>query len=104
MATSSISLNPSASTSTAGATSGTSDIIGLSGSDDLGTTFMSLLATELQNQDPTQPMDPTEMVGQMVELNELNQLVAIRQLLSSATTSTTTGAATESNSTAQVNN
>jgi len=28
-------------------------------------TFLNLLVTELQNQDPTAPVDPTEMVGQL---------------------------------------
>lgn len=47
----------------------------------LGTTFMSLLAQELQNQDPTQPMDSTEMVGQMISLNQLDQVASINELL-----------------------
>ncbi|MGA9566495.1 MAG: flagellar hook capping FlgD N-terminal domain-containing protein [Candidatus Korobacteraceae bacterium] len=50
---------------------------------DLGTTFMNLLITELQSQDPTSPMDPTEMVGQMISLNQLDQLMSINQLVQS---------------------
>ena len=46
------------------------------------TTFLSLLAQELQNQDPTTPVDSTQMVGQMISLNQLNQLVDINQTLS----------------------
>ena len=46
-----------------------------SGSSDLQTTFLNLLITELQNQDPTSPVDPTAMVGQMVSLNQLDQLI-----------------------------
>ena len=34
--------------------------------------FMQLLSTELQSQDPTQTMDPTTMVTQMVQINQLN--------------------------------
>jgi flagellar basal-body rod modification protein FlgD len=48
----------------------------------LESTFMSLLATELQNQDPTQPVDPTQMVGEMISLNQLDQLININQTLS----------------------
>jgi len=40
-------------------------------------TFISLLVTELQSQDPTQPMDPTQMVGQMFSMNQLQQLIDI---------------------------
>jgi flagellar basal-body rod modification protein FlgD len=51
----------------------------------LGTTFLSLLAQELQNQDPTAPVDPTAMVGQMISLNQLEQLITINQTLTTPT-------------------
>jgi flagellar basal-body rod modification protein FlgD len=41
-----------------------------------------MLVTELQNQDPTSPMDPTQMVGQMFSMNQLQQLIDINQTLS----------------------
>jgi flagellar basal-body rod modification protein FlgD len=52
-------------------------------------TFLNLLVTELQNQDPTSPVDPTEMVGQMVSLNQLDQLISINQTLSGMSSGTT---------------
>ena len=68
----------SASKSTAAASStgssSTSSSSSLSSSS-LESTFLNLLVTELQNQDPTQPVDPTEMVGQMVSMNQLDQLI-----------------------------
>lgn len=84
-------------------TSGTdsSGTVGLSSSDSIDTTFLNLLVTELKTQDPTSPMDPTAMVGQMVSLNQLDQLIGIRELLSPASTSTTSGAVTPSSPTAQ---
>jgi len=48
---------------------------------DLQSTFLNLLITELQNQDPTSPVDPTQMVSQMVSLNQLDQLISINQTL-----------------------
>jgi flagellar basal-body rod modification protein FlgD len=51
----------------------------------LGTTFLSLLSQELQNQDPTAPVDATAMVGQMISLNQLEQLITINQNLTSST-------------------
>jgi flagellar basal-body rod modification protein FlgD len=45
----------------------------------LSSTFLNLLATELQNQDPTAPVDSTAMVGQMISLNQLDQLISINQ-------------------------
>jgi flagellar basal-body rod modification protein FlgD len=51
------------------------------------------LAQELQNQDPTAPVDPTAMVGQMISLNQLEQLISINQGITSATTSDASGTA-----------
>jgi flagellar basal-body rod modification protein FlgD len=50
----------------------------------LGTTFLNLLSTELQNQDPTAPVDSTAMVGQMISLNQLDQLISINQTLTAS--------------------
>jgi len=47
-------------------------------------TFISLLVTELQSQDPTSPMDPTNMVSQMFSMNQLQQLININQTLTAA--------------------
>lgn len=71
-----------ATNSTSGTSSSGSSTSGTSSSD-LQTMFLNLLVTELQNQDPTQPVDPTEMVGQMISLNQLDQLISINQTLSS---------------------
>ena len=75
-----------ATSTSAGSTSSTSGL----GSTTTGTTFLNLLVKELQNQDPTSPMDSTAMVGQMISLNSLDQLISINQTLSSATKATTT--------------
>jgi flagellar basal-body rod modification protein FlgD len=56
-------------------------------------TFISLLVTELQSQDPTQPMDPTQMVGQMFSMNQLQQLIDINSTLSTALGGTASSAA-----------
>ena len=70
-------------------TSGSSSSSSGSSSSSLQSTFLNLLVTELQNQDPTQPVDPTQMVGQMISLNQLDQLISINQALTSMTGSTT---------------
>lgn len=48
---------------------------------DSTTTFMKLLTTELQSQDPTQTVDPTTMVTQMVQINQLNDVAGIYSIL-----------------------
>jgi len=49
---------------------------------DMGT-FLTLLTTELKVQDPTSPLDPDQMVGQIVSLNQLDELMQINQTLQS---------------------
>lgn len=41
--------------------------------------FMTLLTTELQSQDPTDPISPTDMINQLAELDSLTELAAMRQ-------------------------
>lgn len=41
--------------------------------------FMTLLVTELKNQDPTQPTDPNAYIQQLVGVNSLQQLISINQ-------------------------
>jgi flagellar basal-body rod modification protein FlgD len=60
-------------------------------------TFMQLLATELQSQDPTQTMDPTTMVTQMVQINQLSDVAGIYSILQGGRSTTATGAAAASN-------
>jgi flagellar basal-body rod modification protein FlgD len=60
---------------------------GLSSSD-----FLTLLVSELKNQDPTQPTDPNAYITQLVGVNSLQQLISINQDLTPSTTgSATTG-------------
>lgn len=52
--------------------------------------FLTLLVTELKNQDPTQPTDPNAYIQQLVGVNSLQQLISINQDLTPATASTST--------------
>ncbi len=79
----------SAKTNATTSTGSSSSTSSSNSADGLGTTFLSLLAQELQNQDPTAPVDPTEMVGQMISLNQLEQLISINQAITSAAGTTT---------------
>lgn len=42
-------------------------------------TFLSLLVAQLQNQDPTNPVDGTTFVTQLAEFNDVEQNMAVRQ-------------------------
>ena len=41
--------------------------------------FLTLLVSELKNQDPTQPTDPNAYISQLVGVNSLQQLISINQ-------------------------
>ncbi len=87
-----------AGTTSAGSTSNSGQLSVTS----LGSTFLKLLTQELQNQDPTAPVDSTQMVGQMISLNQLDQLAGINQTLTNqfpaAAAGTTSTASTASGS------
>lgn len=59
--------------------------------DSLGneTTFLKLLMAQVQNQDPTNPADPAQFVGELVSFSQLEQLLGINQGVQSLVTSTT---------------
>jgi flagellar basal-body rod modification protein FlgD len=46
--------------------------------------FLTLLVTEMQNQDPTADTDPNEYINQLVQVNSLEQLISINQNLTTA--------------------
>jgi flagellar basal-body rod modification protein FlgD len=65
--------------------------------------FLTLLVTEMQNQDPTANTDPNEYINQLVQVNSLEQLIDINQNLSTAlgtssTASTSSGTTDEKSS------
>lgn len=51
--------------------------------------FLTLLVTELKNQDPTANTDPNAYVDQLVQVNSLQQLIQIDQNTTGTTGSTT---------------
>jgi flagellar basal-body rod modification protein FlgD len=68
------------STSTQGSTNNSSSQTG-SASDPLAneSTFLTLLVSQLKNQDPASPMDGTTFVTQLAQFSDLEQNLAMRQ-------------------------
>lgn len=54
--------------------------------------FLTLLVSELKNQDPTQPTDPNAYVQQLVGVNSLQQLIDINKDLTKVTGGSTPAA------------
>jgi len=75
--------------SASGTKSSSSDSATISAND-----FLTLLVTEMKNQDPTASTDPNEYINQLVNVNSLQQLISINQ----AVTADSTSAATASKS------
>lgn len=97
--------NPLMNTQAADSSSGSSGSSSNSSGSDAGATisandFLTLLVTEMQNQDPTADTDPNEYINQLVNVNSLEQLININQTLSTAypSTSTTSSSAVPSQS------
>jgi len=57
------------------------------------TTFLQLLVTEIQNQDPTAPMDSTTFLTQLAQFSQLEQMSGIRQDIETGTYDAPTGTA-----------
>jgi flagellar basal-body rod modification protein FlgD len=62
--------------SSSGATASGADAAGITAND-----FLTLLVTEMKNQDPTANTDPNEYINQLVQVNSLEQLISINQTL-----------------------
>lgn len=60
--------------------------------------FLTLLVTEIQNQDPTAQTDPMQYITQLVGVNSLEELVQINQTLTTATGTAPTSSAANSSS------
>lgn len=75
---------------TNGTTSGNTTNSTTAGATITSSDFLTLLVSELKNQDPTQPTDPNAYIQQLVGVNSLQQLISINQDLTPLTTSTST--------------
>src|SRR5580698_8024748 len=63
------------------------------------TTFLQLLVSEIQNQDPTAPMDSTTFLTQLAQFSQLEQMSGIRQDIETGTYDAPTGTASTANNT-----
>jgi len=72
---------PLASTTSSSNSTSSNSAVNLSNSQLSETSFLQLIATELQAQDPTNPLDPTQFLGQLVQFGMLDQLTGIYNLL-----------------------
>lgn len=53
-------------------------------------TFLQLLVTQIRNQDPLNPQDPTQFVTQLAQFSSLEQLLAMNDSLETIETLLTT--------------
>ena len=74
----STSVSSTTSTTTTGSTSSSTAALGA----DLNT-FLTMLTTQLQNQDPTNPLDTNEMTNQLVQFASVEQQIQMNQNLTS---------------------
>jgi flagellar hook assembly protein FlgD len=89
-----IAANPTTTTPTTPTTSSSITDPNAPGSLTNESTFLQLLMAQVQNQDPMNPTDSTQFVGQLVSFSQLEQLLGINQgvqtLVTDASTPPTT--------------
>lgn len=66
--------------SASGATGGAEAALAAGSAKELGKDFMRLLATQLQNQDPLQPLQDRELIAQLAQLSSLESLQRIEEI------------------------
>jgi len=54
---------------------------GLPSGQSLNNMFLQLLVAQLQHQDPTSPVDPSQFIGQLAQFSELSEVTSIYTLL-----------------------
>jgi len=90
-------------TSAAGSAASSTDTnAAIDSTDALGdeNTFLTLLVAQIQNQDPTQPIDSTTFLTQLASFSQLEQLIGIRSDVAELDPATTGTSATSTGTTA----
>ncbi|WP_186236038.1 flagellar hook assembly protein FlgD [Burkholderia gladioli] len=62
---------------------------------DLQQTFLTLLVTQLQNQDPTSPVDSSQMTSQLAQINTVSGIAQLNSSLTSLSSQITAGQQTQ---------
>jgi flagellar basal-body rod modification protein FlgD len=70
---------PKAAASSPTSNSGSTSSSSADSSDITAQDFLTLLVSELKNQDPTQPTDPNQYITQLTQVNSLQQLIQLNQ-------------------------
>ena len=84
---------PSSKGTTTPSTSGSNNSLPLgSGGTPTESMFLQLLVAQLQYQDPTNPQDPTQFVGELAQFSQLEQTLGIRQDTDTIVSDLTAGA------------
>jgi flagellar basal-body rod modification protein FlgD len=60
-------------------------------SGDLRTNFMTLLTTQLQNQDPTKPLENAELTSQLAQINTVSGIEELNKTMTNITSQVSTG-------------
>ncbi|MFK4442100.1 flagellar basal-body rod modification protein FlgD [Caballeronia udeis] len=77
--------------STSGTSSSSSSATGTQSPADLQNTFLTLLVTQLQNQDPTNPTDSSQMTSQLAQISTVQGIGTLNTSLSSLATQLSAG-------------
>ena len=99
------SIAPAPTSSSTGASQSTSAAAQASASNPLAneSTFLTLLVSQMQNQDPLNPVDSNQFVSQLTAYSQLEQLMAINQNTTPASSTATSQSTAQTASGNQTN-
>jgi flagellar basal-body rod modification protein FlgD len=82
-------------TSSSSSTSSSTSKTGAQSASDLQNTFLTLLVTQLKNQDPTNPADSSQMTSQLAQINTVTGIGQLNTSLTSLATQLSAGQSTQ---------
>ena len=82
-------------TSSSSSASSTTSKTGAQSASDLQNTFLTLLVTQLKNQDPTNPADSSQMTSQLAQINTVTGIGQLNTSLTSLATQLSAGQSTQ---------
>jgi flagellar basal-body rod modification protein FlgD len=88
-------VNGTSASSSSSSTSASSSLSGSGSASDLQNTFLTLLVTQLKNQDPTNPADSSQMTSQLAQINTVSGIASLNSSLSSLATQLSAGQSTQ---------
>ncbi|PKE28929.1 flagellar hook assembly protein FlgD [Rahnella sp. AA] len=92
------SINDTTDNTTIASTSSSTSTTGTSSADDLSSSFLTLLVAQLKNQDPTNPMDNSQLTSQLAQISTVSGIEKLNTTLGGISGQISTGSSVQASS------